>query len=140
MIPANPGLVARFEREDSQGNPILTYRRVEAWGDSREPLVVGDKGRLVPAEELPHFAEVVEEGQPDPHIGFIAGQGWRLRYRHPETGETWTEPVVGFAFTADGQGVPLEAMSGVVSPAEGGTYRLLPPNEPEGPSTLRPVR
>ncbi|MEU1733340.1 hypothetical protein [Streptosporangium sp. NPDC020145] len=139
MIPANPGLVARFEHE-TENDLIITYRRVEGWDRHGRAVVVGDDDRLIAADEFPNFVGVAEASPPNLHIGFIPGQGWRLRYEHPETGEAWTEPVVGFAFTADGQGVPLEEMSGVVSPAEGGTYRLLPPDEPKEPNTLRPVR
>lgn len=131
MIPANPGLVARYEYEDAEGNISPTYRRVEAWDRYRKALVARSDGHLVQADSFPNFVAIAEESQSDPHIGFIAGQGWRLRYEHPGTGQVEFEPVVGFAFTADGIGVPLEELSGLISPAEGGTYRLIPPDAAE---------
>lgn len=82
MIPANPGLVARYEYEDLEGNISPTYRRVEAWDGCGKALVARSDGHLVRADSFPNFAAI----------------------------------------------------------AEGGTYRLIPPDEPEGPDTLRPVR
>ncbi|MEU8269119.1 hypothetical protein AB0B89_18360 [Sphaerisporangium sp. NPDC049002] len=123
MIPANPGLVARFEHEKGGGH---YFKRVEAWDEDGWAMVANDDGYLVRADSIAGFAAVAEESKADPHIGFIAGQGWRLKYTNRETGRTWTEPVIGFAFTADGCGVPVEQSGAVARPAEGDYQLILP--------------
>lgn len=126
MIPAPPGLVARFKYTGV--GPEGTYahyedRRVYAFDDDGTPLIVAPKSahRLVPATQYNNYLGLVESTEDD-YIGLIPGGGWRCKEEYTEeNGQRWgyDQPLVAWALRRDGSIVPLQADGdGLVSVAE----------------------
>lgn len=123
MIPAPPGLVARFKSTGNGPGGTRTYytdRRVYAFDDEGTPMIVSQEParRLVPATQYSDYHGLVESG--DDYIGLIPGGGWRWKEEGTdENGEQWVidEPLVAWALRRDGAVIPLWAEEGYVTEA-----------------------
>jgi hypothetical protein len=138
MIPAPPGIWAEFQ---SPGNdaPRIEVRRVMAFEDDGQPLVVGERGLVTvnryATERGLKFNRVRDEvshGDDHDYVALIPGGGWHLKWNADNGGET--EPVVAWAllrsaFAAGNRLRPLtssgQALFDTDDPDE---YQLLPPD------------
>jgi hypothetical protein len=138
MIAAPPGLGARYKQQGKQ--PYWTHRRVVAFDDDLQALVISDDHRLEYASRYSNFDGITD--MVDPDIGRLAAimpaGGWRIEYTDPG-GSKWSEPLVGWALK-DGMVTPL------ITDSEGtvddmghfsGEYRIYHPDQnpvpPEDP-------
>jgi hypothetical protein len=83
-----------------------------------------------------HIEGAVNPDGQSPATAIMPAGGWRIRYT--ADGESWSEPLVGWALTADGEIVPLATDSAglVWQIGEEGNYRIYHPDatEPEPPA------
>lgn len=112
MIPTSRSYDAMFEHTHSdgawKGKTYTMTMPVEAWTDEGDPMVLQDgKKRLVRASSFSNFIGVTE-AERQPVVGVLPGDGWRFAYADDD-GAEFTEPVLGWAVTADGYAYPLVA-------------------------------
>ncbi len=116
MIPAPPGLVARFKRTGKGLKGTYTYyeeSRVYAFDDDGTPLIVAPESahRLVPATQYSNYHGLVESAEDD-YVALIPSGGWRCKTKFTDkNGKQWVsdEPLVAWALQRDGTVVPLWA-------------------------------
>ena len=59
---------------------------------------------------------MIEDTHPDKIVSIIPGDGWRVEWS-PDNAPKWSQPLVGWGLTADGDVVPLDVDStGMVEP------------------------
>lgn len=114
MIPAPPGLMARFKYTGVGSEGTYTRyedRRVYAFDDDGSPLIVASKSthRLVPATQYSNYHGLVESAEDD-YVALIPSGGWRCKTKY--TGDNGKqcvsdEPLVAWALQRDGAVVPL---------------------------------
>lgn len=104
MIIAPPGLKARFKYTNPDH---LTYRRVVAFDDDSQPLIISDNYRLAVASEFGNYAGIDSpDGDPsEDYTAIMPAGGWRVEITTRD-GSKWSEPLVGWAIK-DGEVVPL---------------------------------
>lgn len=108
VIPAPPGLVARFKHSDTNGKPHYSQMQVIAFDDDGYPMVLHDKCHdLRRANSYTNFADVGEDSHP-PIVAMIGAGGWRIEYTDVDDGSKWSEPLVGWGLAANGFVYPLE--------------------------------
>lgn len=114
MIPAPPGLMARFKYTGVGSEGTYTRyedRRVYAFDDDGSPLIVASKParRLVPATQYSNYHGLVESAEDD-YVALIPSGGWRCKTKFTgDNGKQWVsdEPLVAWALQRDGTVVPL---------------------------------
>ncbi|MGK3945108.1 hypothetical protein ABK046_42825 [Streptomyces caeruleatus] len=119
MIPADGSQYVYYEKS----NNTLPRRKVIAWGDNGEPLVVGRRG-LVPAWELGSIDRLASEDAPV--VGAVSGGGWLIDCKDDE-GNEWTLPILAWTIHANGSTTPLTTdRDGVTGDATEGldSYRI----------------
>lgn len=137
MIPANHPYEATYAHEGNagpDGKPRRHYttKPVIAWDDDGRALVVGDKGRLVPASTWRNFHDV--RPCDAEVIAAIPGGGWIAEYTNPD-GTVHTSPIVTWIVRSDGSCAPLDTdgagyVDTVVSVSN--LHRIYHPDTPEG--------
>jgi len=98
------GWYATFDQSRSPGGVLQA--RVEAWSPDGAALVVDPgAGRLVPATGVAGFVEL----RPCRRVVSVipAPPGWRVH--HVDDTGSYNSSVVGFAVSADGEGLPVVA-------------------------------
>jgi hypothetical protein len=130
MISAPPGLAARYKHTEPKQH--WTYRRVIAFDDDWQPLVITDDHRLEYASRYSNY-DGIDDVAPDHHdyTAIVAAGGWRVEYTGSDG--TWSEPLVGWALKG-GMVVPLSAdCAGLVDDFDlfGGEYRIYHPDATE---------
>lgn len=113
MIPAPPGLVARFKYTGEGPEGTYTYynHRVYAFDNDGTPLIVAPEPahRLVPATQYSNYLGLAESVDDD-YIALIPGGGWRCKAEFiDKNGKRWVHdyPLVAWALHRDGAVVPL---------------------------------
>ena len=136
MIPAPPGLSARYKHEGKRLS--WSHRRIVAFDDDSQPLVVDDHGFILPANTYAHFDGIVDHVDAD-SCGFSAimpAGGWRYELTAPD-GSRWDSPLAGWALKDDGSVVPLavdgdglvdELDADLPRPLGRGSYRVYHPD------------
>jgi hypothetical protein len=122
MIPADGSHYAHYEKSST------LPRKIVAWGDNGEPLVVGRRG-LVPAWEIGELARLGSEQAPA--VGAVPGGGWMIECKDDDGG-SWTLPILAWTIHSDGTASPLTTdADGVSSDATEGlaSYRIYHPDE-----------
>lgn len=115
MIPAPPGLVARFKSTGNGPGGTRTYytdRRVYAFDDEGAPMIVSQEParRLVPATQYSDYHGLLESAECD-YVALIPGGGWRSKAEFTDkNGKQWVndEPLVAWALRRDGIVIPLQ--------------------------------
>jgi hypothetical protein len=94
MIAAPPGLVARYKY--TAPKPHWTHRRVVAFDDNGQPLIVSDDHRIEPASRYGNYDGITDQDDPDddPYTALMPAAGWRIEYTNPD-GTTYSEPARG---------------------------------------------
>jgi len=124
MIPADGSHYVYYEKSSN----ALPRRKIIAWGDEGEPLVVGRRG-LVPAWDLGGISRLVTEEAPA--VGAVPGGGWMIDCKDDEGG-SWTLPILAWTIHANGTASPLTTdADGVATDATEGlaSYRIYHPDE-----------
>jgi hypothetical protein len=124
MIPAPPGLVARFRHVRSEDGSEYDYpRAIVAFDDEGSPYVIPDDGeRLVPAQSYSNYVGFGKAPE-SPIVSLIPAGGWRMERADAEDDEPYSAPLVGWALLADGRVVPLDTdRIGEVGEASGRIY------------------
>jgi hypothetical protein len=124
MIPADGSHYVYYEPSST----ALPRRKVIAWGDDGEPLVVGRRG-LVPAWDLGAIKRLGDDEAPA--VGAVPGGGWMIDCKDAEGG-SWTLPILAWTIHSNGAAVPLTTDSdGVATDATEGldSYRIYHPAE-----------
>ena len=134
MIPAPPGLSARYKHEGPR--PYWTRRRVVAFDDDWQPLVITDDHRLELASRYSNFDGITDHADPDRHdvTAIMPAGGWRIEYTNAD-GSKWSEPLAAWGLMG-GEVVPLTTdCDGVVMSLDGftGKYRVYHPDATEEP-------
>jgi hypothetical protein len=129
MIPAPPGLAARYRYEHKDSPPLVVHKPIVAFNDEGDPLVSGDRG-LEPADWRSNFDRVVDDPYPR-GVAFVAGGGWVVEYLEGDT-VIAIEPIVGWLARTDGTVVPMvtDSTGGVdeLDSLADGSYRLVHPD------------
>jgi hypothetical protein len=130
LIPAPPGLVARYKHQGVK--TTWTHRRVIAFDEDWQPLVISDDHRLEYAGRYGNYDGI--EDLADPDVGDLAAimpaGGWRIEYAN-EDGSKWAEPLVGWALR-NGTVIPLVVDGdGLVDDLDmySGEYRIYHPDQ-----------
>ncbi len=138
MIPAPPGLIARYKQDES--SPLAwDHRPVIAFGDDGHPLVIGGGKRdrsLVRAGAYSNYDGLGDDPYP-PVVALLPAGGWRVAGAQDD-GTVWSQPLVGWGLRADGSVVPLDTDgTGCVEELDSlhGKYRVYHPDaqEPQPP-------
>lgn len=105
MPPARGDYEARF-RHDPNKPVHLNYhrKRVEAFNDDGQALVVDDYGNLTPARAYSNFIDVIATSHV---IGVIPGGGWTIEWTSPESGDVVVDAVVAWTVNSAGYATPL---------------------------------
>lgn len=134
MIIAPPGLDARIKVSDTPTG--WHYLRVIGFDDEGRALVVGIKGDIVPASQVPGFDCLTDTGPGhDDYAAIMPSGGWRIESTCDD-GSVEDMPLAGWALKG-GCVVPLTADSGgIVDDLElfGGKYRIYHPDTTHAPA------
>jgi hypothetical protein len=108
MFIAPDGLAARFKYEE-EGTSSWTLRRVVAFDDDWQPLVISDDRRLELAGRGAGFDGIIDVASPNREMftAIMPAGGWRVEFADPD-GSKWLGPLVGWGIR-DGVVVPLIA-------------------------------
>jgi hypothetical protein len=81
LIPAPPGIVARYSRKEND-RPYHTERAVIAFNDEGAALVLGERGEdgLVPAASYRNFSSLSEYSAYPACVMLIPAGGWRVEF------------------------------------------------------------
>lgn len=108
MIPAPPGLTARYKHGEEPGH--WSHRPVIAFSeDDGHPLVIGDGKRdrdLIRAGTYANYDGMGDDPYPA-IVALLPAGGWRVAWPQ-EDGTEWSQPLVGWGLRADGSVVPLD--------------------------------
>lgn len=136
VIPAPPGLVARFRQGESR---IFSSKPVIAFDDDGYPLVLHEKYHyLIRPDSYSNFVSVVDDPHP-PVVALLPSGGWRIEWTNK--GEApWSEPLVGWGLRQDGAVVALDTDSdGLVMERDSDfpntTFRIYHPEQDPAPET-----
>lgn len=136
MITAPAGLVARYKHQGKEQR--WSCRRVVAFDDDLQPLVISDDHRLEHASRYSNFDGIEDKAGPE-DVGYSAimpAGGWRGEFTGRD-GSKWDQPLVGWALK-NGMVVPLAAdCTGLVDDLDSysGDYRIYHPDEREIPAS-----
>ena len=133
MIPAPPGIVARYKHEDGKYHSELA---VIAFNTEGEALVLGESG-LVPATGWRNFDTLSDSPQHSEYAQLIPAGGWRVEFTR-EDGAQWSEPLAAWALKSNGAVTPLTVDNdGYIDDFDhyGGTYRIYHPGSDPEPGT-----
>jgi len=127
MIPAPPGLTARYKHDNPKH---WTRRRVIAFDDDWQPLVISGDRRLEYASRYGNYDGITDHlDDAGSYTAIMPAGGWRVEYTDPD-GSKWSEPLVGWALK-DGSVVPLTTDStGLIDDLDHGSgeYRIYHPD------------
>lgn len=118
MIPAPPGLVARFKRVGEGPKGAYTYfeeSRVYAFDDDGTPLIISRESarELVRATQYSDYHGLLESAECD-YVALISAGGWRCKTEFTDkNGKRWVsdEPLVAWSLRRDGIVIPLKVDS-----------------------------
>jgi hypothetical protein len=135
MIAAPPGLSARYKHQGKEA--YWTRRRVVAFDDDWQPLVISDDRRLECASQYANFDGVTDHADPDcsNYSAIMPAGGWRIEFINSD-GSKFDEPLVGWALR-NGSVVPLTVdADGLVDDMDSysGAYRIYHPDQREIPA------
>jgi hypothetical protein len=105
MHMAPPGIIARYKHDT---RPRWTHRRVVAFDDDWQPLIISDDHLLEPASRYGNYDGITDQHDPDgdPLTALLPAGGWRLEYTDDD-GTKWSEPLVGWGLKQTGEVVAL---------------------------------
>jgi hypothetical protein len=132
LIPAPPGIVARFkiqdgDRTDHDEKPVI------AFDNDGMALVLDERqGFLTRAKSFQNFAGLSHAGHSD-YTTLIPAGGWRVEYTDTD-GSKSSEPLTGWALKSNGDVVALTTdATGYVDDLQqyGGEFRIYHPDATE---------
>lgn len=96
MIAAPPGLAARYKQQGKE--PYWTRRRVVAFDDDWQPLVISDDHRLEYASRYGNFDGITNHVDPEcsDYTAIMPAGGWRIEFTNSD-GSKFDEPLAGWA-------------------------------------------
>jgi hypothetical protein len=99
VIPARSGIRAQFKYEDAAGKTLWDHKRVVAFNDDGEPLVVGKHG-LHRADDFTGYVEVDDADNWIP-LGVVPGGGWFV-VTTQDDGTEHKQPVIAWVVNEAG--------------------------------------